>query len=216
MLVVLLALAGSGFSRAQNASEESVFRLVQAERAEQYEKYGLNYRLVKGHDRFLHNDTYLLYDSASWNVDAKFIEAYGNVQIIQNNTMLKSEEMLYWIDDSKAQFRGPLVELFDKDGNTLRTSKLIYNTKDSVAIFEYGGALKDKDGNVIESSKGTYDSKEGLFTFEERVEIYMDTVEIKTQTLRYFTEEEKAYFGKNTYTWRDEGFLRADGVWYDR
>ena len=216
LLVVLLALAGSGFSRAQNASEESVFRLVQAERAEQYEKYGLNYRLVKGHARFLHNDTYLLCDSASWNVDAKFIEAYGNVQIIQNNTMLKSEEMLYWIDDSKAQFRGPLVELFDKEGNTLRTSKLIYNTKDSVAIFEYGGALKDKDGNVIESSRGTYDSKEGLFTFEERVEIYMDTVEIKTQTLRYFTEEEKAYFGKNTYTWRDEGFLRADGGWYDR
>ena len=213
---VLLTLVCSTLCWGQNAPKDSVFRLVQAERAEQYEQFGVNYRLVKGHARFLHNDTYLLCDSASWNVDAKYIEAYGNVQVIQNNTMLKSEEMFYWIDDSKAQFRGPLVELFDKDGNMLRTSRLEYNTKDSVAVFDYGGALKDKDGNVIESSRGTYDGKEGLFTFEERVELYMDTVEIKTQTLRYFSEPEKAYFGKNTYTWRGDGFLRADDGSFDR
>ena len=215
-LAVLLALCCSPFSWGQNAPKDSVFRLVQAQRAEQYEKYGQNYRLVKGHARFLHNDTYLLCDSASWNVDAKFIEAYGNVQIIQNKTMLKSEEMMYWIDESRAVFRGPLVELFDKDGNRLRTSKLTYNTKDSVAVFEMGGALKEKGGNVIESARGTYDGKESLFTFEERVELYMDTIEIKTQTLRYFTEEEKAYFGKNTYAWKDNGFLRADAGSYDR
>ncbi len=215
-LAVLLALCCSTLSWGQNAPKDSVFRLVQAQRAEQYEKYGQNYRLVQGHARFLHNDTYLLCDSASWNVDAKYIEAYGNVQIIQNKTMLKSEEMMYWIDESRAVFRGPLVELFDKDGNRLRTSKLTYNTKDSIAVFEFGGALKDKDGNVIESARGTYDGKESLFTFEERVEIYMDTIEMKTQTLRYFTEEERAYFGKNTYAWKDEGFLRADGGSYDR
>ena len=203
-LAVLMACCFSTLSWGQNAPKDSVFRLVQAERAEQYEKYGQNYRLVKGHARFLHNDTYLLCDSASWNVDAKYIEAYGNVQIIQDKTMLKSEEMIYWIDESRAVFRGPLVELFDKDGNRLRTSKLTYNTKDSVAVFEFGGALKDKDGNVIESARGTYDGKESLFTFDERVEIYMDTIEMKTQTLRYFTEEERAYFGKNTYAWKDE------------
>ena len=217
LLLILLFLAGGWSVFGQNKSEkDSLFRLVQAERAEQYEQYGMHYRLVKGHARFLHNDTYLLCDSASWNVDTRFIEAYGNVQIIQNNTMLKSEEMYYWIDENKAQFRGQLVELFDKDGNTLRTERLIYNTKDSVAVFEYGGALKDKDGNVIESRKGTYDAKEGLFTFEDRTELYMDSIEIKTQTLRYFSEEEKAYFGKNTNVWRGTGFLRADAGWYDR
>ena len=215
--VTVLLLVGSTCLYGQSkAQKDSLFHLIQAERAEQYEKYGLHYRLVQGHARFLHNDTYLLCDSASWNVDSKFIDAYGNVQVIQNNTMLKSERMLYWIDESKAQFSGPLVELFDKDGNTLRTEKLTYNTKDSVAVFEMGGAMKDKEGNVIESARGTYDAKEGLFTFEERVEIFMDTLEMKTQTLRYFTEDEKAHLGRNTHAWRDEGFLRADGGWYDR
>ena len=216
LAVLLLILGGSAPLFGQNASQDSVFRLLEAERAEQYEKYGTQYRLVKGHARFLHNDTYLLCDSASWNVDSRFIEAFGNVQIIQDKTMLKSEEMTYWIDESKALFRGTLVELFDKDGNTLRTERLSYNTKDSVAVFEYGGSMKDRDGNVIESRKGTYDGKEGLFMFEDQVELYMDSIEIKTNQLRYFNETERAHFGRNTYLWRDNGFLRADAGWYDR
>lgn len=216
LAVLLLILGGSAPLFGQTASQDSVFRLLEAERAEQYEHYGTQYRLVKGHARFLHNDTYLLCDSASWNVDSRYIEAFGNVQIIQDKTMLKSEEMTYWIDESRALFRGTLVELFDKDGNTLRTERLSYNTKDSVAVFEYGGSMKDKDGNVIESRKGTYDGKEGLFSFEDQVELYMDSIEIKTNQLRYFNESERAHFGRNTYMWRDDGFLRADAGWYDR
>ena len=215
-LVAVLLLAVCPLLRGQNASPDSVFRLIQAERAEQYERYGMHYRLVQGHARFLHNDTYLLCDSASWNVDTRFIEAYGNVQIIQNKTMLRSDEMSYWIDESRALFKGSLVELYDKDGNILRTERLTYNTKDSVAVFDYGGSMKDKDGNVIESTKGTYDGKESLFTFEERVEMYLDSIELKTQTLRYLSQEEKAYFGRNTYAWKNDGFLRADAGWYDR
>ena len=217
LLALLLLLAVSQVIPAQKkAAEDNVFRLVQAERAEQYERFGMHYRLVKGHARFLHNDTYLLCDSASWNVDSRFIEAYGNVQVIQNNTMLKSDQMHYWIDENRAAFRGSLVELLDKDGNTLRTTQLNYNTKDSVAVFESGGSLKDKDGGVIEGRRGTYDAKEGLFTFEDRVELYMDSIEVKSQTLRYLSDEDRAYFGKNTYMWRDNGFLRADAGWYDR
>lgn len=216
LIAALLLLLSSPLLRGQGSPSDSLFRLVQAERAEQYERFGMHYRLVKGHARFLHNDTYLLCDSASWNVDSRFIEAYGNVQIIQNNTMLKSEQMYYWIDENKAQFRGPLVELFDKDGNTLRTDKLIYNTKDSVAVFDSGGSLKSKDGNVIESRRGTYDGKESMFFFEEQVELYMDSIEVKTQWMRYFSEQEKAFFGRNTHLWRDNGFLRADDGWYDR
>ena len=216
LIAALLLLFSSPLLRGQGSPSDSLFRLVQAERAEQYERFGMHYRLVKGHARFLHNDTYLLCDSASWNVDSRFIEAYGNVQIIQNNTMLKSEQMFYWIDENKAQFRGPLVELFDKDGNTLRTDKLIYNTKDSVAVFDSGGSLKSKDGNVIESRRGTYDGKESMFFFEEQVELYMDSIEVKTLWMRYFSEQEKAFFGRNTHLWRDNGFLRADDGWYDR
>lgn len=216
LLTVLLLAGGTSLFGQKKSEKDSLFRLVQAERAEQIYEFGTNFRRVKGHARFLHNDTYLLCDSASWNVDARHIEAFGNVQLIQNKTMLKSDQMNYWIDESRAVFQGGLVELLDKDGNTLRTDRLTYNTKDSVATFDYGGALKLRDGNVIESRRGTYDAKEGLFSFIERAEVFMDTLEMRTTELRYFPETGKAHFGRNTYVWRDNGFLRSDAGWYDR
>ena len=57
LIAALLLLTGSPLLRGQNSSPDSLFRLVQAERAEQYERYGMHYRLVKGHARFLHNNT---------------------------------------------------------------------------------------------------------------------------------------------------------------
>ena len=216
LLTVLLLAGGTSLFGQKKSEKDSLFRLIEAERAEQVSEFGSNFRRVKGHARFLHNDTYLLCDSASWNMDARHIEAFGNVRLIQDKTMLKSDQMDYWIDESRAVFQGGLVELLDKEGNTLRTDRLTYNTKDSVATFDYGGALKLKDGNVIESRRGTYDAKEGLFSFIERAELFMDTLEMRTTELRYFTETDKAHFGRGTFVWRDDGFLRSDAGWYDR
>ena len=88
-VTVLLLLSGTSLFGQGKAEKDSLFRLVQAERAEQVYEGGINYRRVRGHARFLHNDTYLLCDSASWNVDARYIEAFGNVQLIQEKTMLR-------------------------------------------------------------------------------------------------------------------------------
>lgn len=215
-IILLFAALSPLKGQEAGASGDSLFWLVQADRAQQLVEFGMTYRRVQGNARFLHNETYLLCDSASWNVDSRVIEAFGHVQVIQNNTMLRSDELTYLIDQSLAKFRGNLVELFDKEGNTLRTSHLEYNTKDSTGVFTGGGAMKDKDGNVIESRRGTYDAKEKAFTFEDRVELFMDTIKIKTNDLRYLTQEEKAYFGYNTYMWRDAGFLKANSGWYER
>ncbi|MFA7033871.1 MAG: OstA-like protein [Bacteroidales bacterium] len=214
---VLVLLIGCQLAFAQQKSaEDSLFRLLDARSAQQLDENGMEYRRVVGSARFLHNNTYLLCDSASWNVGGRFVEAFGNVRIIQDRTMLSSEKMLYLIDQNKAIFSGGVVELTDKERNTLRTSDLDYNTKDSIATFKYGGAMKDKSGNVIESKTGVYDSKQKTFTFEEDVEMYNDSTFINSTSLRYFTDQDKAYLGKKTYMWRGAGFLVADAGWYDK
>ena len=96
---------------------------------------GQSLRKVTGPATFLHNNTYLLCDTALWNVDTKIIDAIGNVKIIQEETELQSEKMVYYIDRDLAEFRGNVVQLRDKDNNILRTRNLDYNTKDSIAVF---------------------------------------------------------------------------------
>ena len=66
----------------------------------------------------------LLCDTALWNVGANTIRAIGHVRIIQNRTVLSSDNLDYFINSNLAQFRGSVVQLQDKDKNTLRTRSL--------------------------------------------------------------------------------------------
>lgn len=190
--------------------------LIKAESAQLLDIDGESYRKVTGPAKFLHNDTYLLCDTAYWNINTNIIDAMGHVRIIQDRTTLSSNTLQYVVDQDLAKFRGDLVQLVDQDKNTLRTKYLDYNTKDSVAVFQDGGAMRDKDGQVIESLYGTYDSKAKLFVFNDQVNMYMDTTFIKTSRLEYRSDLSTAWFGFNTDMWQDDKMLSADDGWYNR
>ena len=213
-LILLLVLFGLF---AQNTEQkDSLVRLLGCDELQQVEEYGQSYRKALGHARFEHNSTLLICDTALWNVNQNVINAFGNVQIIQNNTVLSSESLDYLIDQNLAQFRGALVQLRDKDGNTLRTTDLDYNTKDSVAVFRNGGALRDKDGQIIESDDGHYYSKLKTFSFTNNVNMYTDSIFVKTDDLDYNTGTNVATFGTGTNAWRDNNMLSSQAGFYER
>lgn len=202
---------------AQNTErKDSLVRLLGCDELQQVEEAGQSYRKALGNARFEHNSTLLVCDTALWNVNENVINAYGNVRIIQNNTVLSSESLDYLIDLSLAQFRGSLVQLRDKDGNTLRTTDLDYNTKDSVAVFRNGGALRDKDGQIIESDNGHYYSKLKTFSFTRNVNMYTDSVFVKTDDLDYNTGTNTATFGTGTNAWKDNNMLSSRAGVYER
>ena len=215
LLFTLLALSVTPLL-AQEAEKDSLVRLLSAKSAELIKKDGISFRKVIGPAHFLHNNTDLICDSALWNVDAKYIDCMGHVQLAQKGTLLTSDQLHYVIDNNTAQFRGGLVELKDKKNNTMRTRYLDYNTKDSLGLFYSGGAMRDEDGNLIESLQGQYDGKMQTFTFERDVEFFSDTLFLKTSKLVYETNTEKARFDKATNLWRGEYFLSADDGWYNR
>ncbi len=211
-----LTLLGAALPSYAQDRKDSLVTLVSAKSAALIERNGQSFRKVVGPARFLHNNTYLLCDSAMWNVSTNIIDAVGHVQIIQDRTRLSSGSLQYVVDDDLAKFRGGLVQLEDKDKNTLRTRYLDYNTKDSVAIFQNGASMRDKDGQIIESLYGSYDSKARLFVFNDRVNMYMDTTFVKTSRLEYRSDINTAYFGYATDMWQDDNMLSANDGWYDR
>ncbi len=201
---------------AQNSQSDSLVILVSAKSAQAVDIEGASYRKVIGPARFLHNNTYLLCDTAFWNVDSRFIEAKGHVSLLQEQTVLTSDKLTYLIDDNLAQFRGGVVQLEDQDHNTLRTRHLDYNTADSVAVFKNGGAMRDKDGQIIESLEGIYDSKTKVFNFVNEVNMFSDTMFVKTNTLDYDTDRQTATFGTSTDMWNKDNMLSSEAGWYDR
>ena len=223
MLAVLVGFSVMSSAKGQSADgngkkeeKDSLVFLLSSKSAQTVVIDGVSYRKVVGPARFLHNGTYLLCDTALWNVDEKVIDAWGNVSILQEETVLTSDNLKYLVDEDLAKFRGSVVQLTDKDHNTLRTRHLDYNTADSVAVFQNGGSMRDKDGQIIESRNGTYDSKIKVFTFENDVNMFTDSVFIKTRSLVYESDKDLATFGFATDVWKDDNMLSANEGWYDR
>ena len=218
IVFILLALIGGRMSVSAQGKQDqdSLVVLLSSKSAQMVDVAGASYRKVVGPARFLHNNAYLICDTALWNVETEIIEAWGKVSIIQDETVLTSDKLTYLIKQDLAQFRGSVVQLTDKDHNTLRTRHLDYNTKDSLAVFMNGGSMRDKDGQIIESRTGTYDTKVKTFTFNIDVNMFSDSVFVKTRDLKYESELNLATFGSATDVWQDNNMLSSRRGWYDR
>ena len=90
LMPALTALAGLS-AQEKEEQEDSLVRLLSGKSAQLLEINGMSYRKITGPARFFHNNTYLLCDTALWNVDTRVIDAIGNVHIIQDQTELQSE-----------------------------------------------------------------------------------------------------------------------------
>ena len=215
-LILLAFMAVLPLSAQQQEEKDSLIWLMSAKSAKMVDVEGGRYRQVIGPARFLHNGTYLICDTALWNMETKVIDAWGNVSILQEETVLTSDNLKYLIDEDLAQFRGSVVQLTDKDHNTLRTRHLDYNTKDSVAVFRNGGSMRDKDGQIIESRDGKYESKIKVFTFENDVNMFTDSIFVKTSRIIYQSDLNLATFGAGTDAWQDDNMLSSEKGWYNR
>ena len=216
ILSLLFASLSTAVAQNENGQKDSLVRLIEANAAKLIDRDGVVLRKIEGPARFLHNNTYLLCDTAIWDVNTNIIDAIGNVQIIQDGTCLVGESLKYIVESNLAQFRGSKVTLMDKDNNMLCTHNLDYNTKDSVATFFGGGSLRSKDGEIIESLDGTYDSKINLFVFYNSVELFSDSLFAKSTRMEYDSNKNVAYFGPSTIGWKGDNMLQANGGEYAR
>lgn len=217
-LLILAAVLTAAFSSlsAQNNSEQtdSLVRLISAKFIEQQETPKGLVRKALG-ATFLHNGTYLISDSSMWYMDSSVIKCIGNVRMLQGDTELTSEKLDYLINDDLAQFRGAVVQLRNKQDNILRTKILDYNTRDSMAVFSGGASMKSEDGQIIESDNGRYFNNDELFFFEGNVNMFADSVFVKTSSLEYDSNAEKAWFTSYIDFWNEDNMLSADGGWYE-
>jgi Organic solvent tolerance protein OstA len=200
----------------QQREEANLVRMVYADTLRRIQTDTSNVSLFIGPAQFIHNGALIFCDTARLDHIGNILNAIGNVKITQNETVLTSDFIRYDGNTSIAQVRGHIVELVDKDKNRLRTHNLDYNTRDSTAHFFSGGSMISKDDNVIESLHGYYDSKIEMFKFRNNVEMYADSILIKTDSLIFWGNRNQADFLGELAAWQDSSYLMAGKGWYNR
>ena len=215
LFFAVLFIVNAAFSQTQSGGDSFV-RLVEAQSAHLLEIDSVAYRKIVGRATFLHNNTYLLCDTALWNVSTNVIKAKGNVEVLQGNTTLICDSIEYVVAENLAKVRGSLVQLFDNEGNVLNTNYLNYNTLDSIATFFKGAAMSNPDGNIMESVNGMYITKDKVFRFRDSVQMFTDSVCIVSDRVDYHTDTDVAVFFGRTTAWKDENILFANSGYFER
>ena len=215
LFFAVLFIVNAAFSQ-DKSGRDSLVRLVEAQSAHLLEIDSVAYRKIVGRATFLHNNTYLLCDTALWNVSTNIIKAMGNVEVLQGNTTLISDTIEYVVAENLAKVRGSLVQLFDNKGNVLNTNYLNYNTQDSIATFFNGAAMSNPDGNIMESVNGMYITKDNVFRFRDSVQMFTDSVCIVSDRVDYHTDTDIAVFFNRTTAWNGENMLFANSGLFNR
>lgn len=169
-------------------------------------------RKIYNNVRFRQKGVLMYCDLAVQNVTTNVIEAYGNVRLVQGDTInVRSDTMYYYGNTRQANLRGRVVMRDRK--MTLTTAQLDYDMISGIAHYPPGapnrpGRIVDKE-NVLTSREGYYDTRSKLFTFRENVKLVNAKGTLTADSLLYNSLSRIATFQGPTRIANKDGVLTA-------
>lgn len=227
------------------SQQEKRIELLNADVLEGDERLGKNAARLIGNVRFKHEDAIMYCDSAYRFTEENRFDAFGNVRIVQNDSLyITGNKLVYKGKNSIAMMQQNVVM---NDGKmTLRTSELQYNLNSNQAVYSTGAEITDAE-NKLTSIRGIYHSAAKMLYFRDSVKLDNPRYSLNADSLKYHTvtktayftgytiieskasdsswiyctdgwyetESGKSWFGKNSYIVTKEQTLYADSLFYD-
>lgn len=200
----------STFGWAQN-------RPIEIKRANKgyYKKSDESKNRLVGAVLFEHEGALLYCDSAWLYVERNRVEAFGNVHIVQNDTLhLYGDRIDYDGNTKVAVATGKTVVLQDPKMR-LTTNRMVFDRKDQTARYNTGGTIVN-DENTLTSQNGVYYANIREFRFSRNVDLTNPRYTLKSDTLNYNTATRIATFaGPTEIVGKDGNTLYSESGFYN-
>lgn len=203
-----LLLAGSASFAQKNAGTERVDLLPGADSSVIVNEGGVVIRRVYNNVKFRHNGAFLYCDLAIQNMATDLIEAYGNVKIVQGDTITVTGDTLFYYGNTRLAIMSGKQAVLKDQKRTLTSRKLEYDMASGITYYKVPGKTVDKE-SVLTSTEGFYDTKTKEFTYYKNVKLVNKKYTITTDTLRYNSITKWSYFQGNTRIVNKDGTLNA-------
>ncbi|MFO7923742.1 MAG: OstA-like protein [Bacteroidales bacterium] len=215
LLFLFLSLLIIYDAKPQNSRQEPAeIRILNADIMEAPSP-GMSPDLIRllGNVRLSHEDVLMQCDSAHRYSNTNIVHAFGNVHINRGDTLhLYGDHLIYYGDRRYAEVRQD-VRLMDRE-TILTTDFLEFDMDNDFGYYPKRGVVINGD-NRLESLQGYYYTDEKLFFFKDSVEITNPDYIIKSDTLKYNTVTEIAYFFGPTTIIGDETNIYCENGWYN-
>lgn len=184
-----------------------------ADRMRYDEDIGKDVKLLVGNVRLDHESAVMYCDSAVHNEALNSFDAFGNVHIIQGDTLNIYSDILYYDGATKLARLRQNVRMINKEV-ILTTDKLNYDLNEEVGYYLEGGQIQDTVNNIV-STTGTYYPNKDDGYFNEDVVLTTPDVKLLTDTLKYNTKMKLASILGPTEITDDTTLLYAENGYYN-
>ena len=210
--LILLLLSLSIYCKAQKPEK---IELLKANSLEFDQTLGNGAKRLIGDVAFKHNGATMYCDSAFLFAESNSIKAFGNIHINQNDSTHIYGDLLNYNGEKKIANILGRVTLVDKE-MTLSSSQLDYDLNKHLAYYNTGGKIiSNKNQNTLTSIQGYYYTNSKLMFYKDQVVLINPQMEIKTDTLKFNTITDHAFFeGPTTITGKKD-FIYCENGWYD-
>lgn len=164
--------------------------------------------------RFRQDNTYLYCDSAYFYEDENSLDAFGNVHMIQGDTLHLYGDVLFYDGNSKQAHLKYNVRMENK-GTVLTTDSLLYDRIVNVGYYTTGGRITNGD-NVLTSLIGLYYPAIHTAYFKTAVKLVNPDFVMRSDTLVYDTKTGVATIvGPTTIVHKNKSTITSTSGWYD-
>lgn len=169
--------------------------------------------VLMGNVRVRHEGAILTCNKAYLFEKENYLKAFGNVRIIQGDTLTLTSHYAEYNGNSKQAIAAGKVFMQSPEMN-LSTDTLYFDRQAQQAFYRTGALIKDKE-NTLKSQTGRYILNSKKYVFRRKVTINNPKYVIDTEHLDYYTVSGHAYlFGPSTIV-GDEQFIYTEKGFYD-
>ena len=155
--------------------------------------------IMTGNVRILHEGARITCNKAYRFSKTNFVKAFGNVQIVQGDTLFMNSKYAEYNGNTKFAYATGDVVMRDPK-MTLATDTINFDRNSQQAYYNSRGTIRDPE-NTLVSQSGRYYINQKKFQFQDAVTVTNPRQTIKTNHLDYYTNSGHAYvFGPSTIT----------------
>ncbi len=171
-------------------------------------------QVLKGNVQFRHENALMYCDSAYFYKATNSLDAFGNVRMVQGDTLFVYGNVLYYDGFTKLARLRKNVRLENRK-TVLTTDSMNYDRITNLAYYYTGGKIKD-EVNTLTSVWGQYSPATDQALFKDKVKLVNKNYTMDADTLKYNTKTNIANIvGPTHILYKNETDIYSTRGWYN-
>lgn len=169
--------------------------------------------MLTGNIQAQHDNMLLTCNKAYYFQAENYIKLYGNVRIVQNDTLQLTSKYAEYNGRQKVAYASGNVNMTSPQSR-MQTESVYYDRNTGIAYYSNHATIKNKN-NTLKSKAGKYYTQELKYEFRTSVVLTNPTTKIETDHLDFYESSGHAYLFGPSHITNENAYIYTENGFYD-